>query len=54
MDISIKHEYVIITFIGGTQYSMTYKVLADIEKAIKIIRFLQETSHIDSCEIKVT
>ncbi len=54
MDISIKLDYVIISFIGGTEYSMTYKILDDLEKAIKIIRFLQETAHLDSCDIKVT
>lgn len=54
MDITINNEYVIITLVGGTQYSMTYKALADVEKAIEIIRNLQESAHVDSATIKIT
>lgn len=54
MEIVINNEYVIITLVGGSEYGMSYKALADVEKAIEIIRNLQESAHIDSATIKIT
>lgn len=54
MEITIHTEFVIIKLAGGTEYDMSYKALSDVEKAIKIIRNLQASAHVDSATIKVT
>jgi len=51
MDITINNKYILITLFGGTQYAMTYKQLADVEKAIKIIRNMQDSFIIESVSI---
>lgn len=54
MEITIHTEFVIVKLSGGTEYSMNYKALADVETAIKIIRRIQELAHVDSGTIKIT
>jgi len=53
MDIIINNENITIRLSGDTEYSMTYKALADVEKAIEIIRNLQESAHVEFLTIKV-
>ena len=54
MEIIIDSENVIIRLSGETEYRITYKSLADVEKAIEIIRNLQESAHVEWGTIKVT
>jgi len=54
MKITIKNDIVTIKLRGEPEYDMTYKQLADVEKAIEIIRKLQESCHVDSCELTIT
>jgi len=54
MEIIIDSDYVIIKLTGGSDYAMNYKQLADVEKAIEIIRNIQKAAHVDSATITVT
>lgn len=54
MEIVINNENVTIRLSGDTQYSMTYAALTDVEKAIEIIRNIQESALIDFLTIRVT
>ncbi len=52
MEITIHSKYVVIKLIGFGEYRMTYTALADFEKAIEIIRNLQNAASIEAATIK--
>jgi len=54
MVITIFSDRVEIGASNDIVYCMSFDVLADVEKAIEIIRNLQESAHIDSAIITVT
>lgn len=54
MEINIDSESVVICLIGITELSLNWNQLAEMEKAIEIIRKLQESAHVDSATIKIT
>lgn len=54
MEIIMNNENVTIMLSGDIEYRMSYKSLADVEKAIEIIRNLQESAHVELLSIRVT
>lgn len=54
MVITIHTESVVIRLKNDVRYDMTFHQLADVEKAIEIIRKIQVSAHIETCTIKVT
>jgi len=54
MDIVICSSGVTILLKGQPEYLLTWNNLKEMEKAIEIIRNMQESAHIDSATIKVT